>query len=549
MNRDKLVGVVKAIPVAHRIVIGVAIVILVLAAKLFMGWSSQPSYTVLSSGLDDKELASVINELEAQGVPYKIEAGGTRILVPQSDLATTRAKLAEAGVGGGVEPQGYEILKDQGLSMSDAMQQVNFRRALEGELEKALMAMDGINTAKVQLVVPDEKLFTEDQAPATAAVLLDTKTELTDTQVEAITYLVSSSVEGLTTDHITITDTKGRVLSAPGGSSGASGTSKNLDATRQFEALLTSDVQRLLNGYDAQVVVKADLNFDATHTESEQYDPQTQGTVVLRQDSTNENYTGGGTPPNGIVGVDGGTTTDDAAAAGGTSDGITNYTMQKQTVENGVSRVVSTIDQAPGKLEGLHVAVVLDSAATAGATPPDPDKIKSLVSAALGLQTAGTTPRDTIEVQSFALPQTTPATNADGTPVDDSASSSSSTKKSPTSMIPQALGALVLAFVAFSLWRMTRKPKAKKAKKVKGEAGEALGAGAGLALGAGGDVLALDGGYLELGSAAAGDPALMAQHAAMDNLRDDVIDLVQRQPEEIAVLLRGWLADRRAETR
>jgi len=547
MKRDKLVGIVKAIPVAHRVVIAVAVVVLVLAAKLFMGWASQPSYTVLSSGLDDKELASVINELESQGVPYKIENGGTRILVPQKDLATTRAKLAEAGVGGGVEPQGYEILKDQGLSMSDAMQQVNFRRALEGELEKALMAMDGINTAKVQLVVPDEALFTEDQAPATAAVLLDTKTELTDTQVEAITYLVSSSVEGLTTDHITITDTKGRVLSAPGGANGAGGSAKNLQATRQFEALLTSDVQRLLSAYDAQVVVKADLNFDATHTESEQYDPQTQGTVVLRQDSTNENYTGGGTPPNGIVGVDGGTT-DDAAAAGGTTNGITNYTLQKDTVENGVSRVVSTIDQAPGKVEGLHVAVVLDSGVNTGASAPDTDKIKSLVSAALGLQTSGSEPRDTIEVQSFALPATPAATNPDGTPVAADSSSSSSSKKSPMSMIPQALGALVLAFVAFSLWRMTRKPKAKKPKKVKGEAGEALGAGgAGLALGSGAD-FALDGGYLELG-AAGGDPALMAQQAAMDNLRDDVIDLVQRQPEEIAVLLRGWLADRRAEAR
>ncbi len=547
MKRDKLVGIVKAIPVAHRIVIGVAIVILVLAAKLFMGWASQPSYTVLSSGLDDKELASVINELEAEGVPYKIEAGGTRVLVPQKDLATTRAHLAEAGVGVGVEPQGYEILKDQGLSMSDAMQQVNFRRALEGELEKALMAMDGINTAKVQLVVPDEALFTEDQAPATAAVLLDTKTELTDSQVEAITYLVSSSVEGLTVDHITITDTKGRVLSAPGGANGVGGSAKNLEATRQFEALLTTDVQRLLSAYDAQVVVKADLNFDTTHTESEQYDPQTQGTVVLRQDSTNENFTGNGTPPNGIVGVDGGTT-DDAAAAGGTSDGITNYTLEKQTVENGVSRVVSSIDQAPGKVEGLHVAVVLDSGANTGAATPDADKIKTLVSAALGLQTTGSTPRDTIEVQSFDLPAATPATNPDGTPVD-STTSSATSKKSPMSMIPQALGALVLAFVAFSLWRMTRKPKAKKPKKVKGEQGAALSAGGGLALGTGAEAFALDGGYLELGSAGTGDPALMARHAAMDNLRDDVIDLVQRQPEEIAVLLRGWLADRRAEAR
>jgi flagellar M-ring protein FliF len=540
MKRDKLVGIVKAIPVAHRIVIGVAVVILVLATKLFLGWASQPSYTVLSSGLDDKELASVINELEAQGVPYKVEGGGTRILVPQKDLAVTRANLAEAGVGGGVEPVGYEILKDQGLSMSDAMQQVNFRRALEGELQKALQAMDGINTAKVQLVVPDEALFTEDEVPATAAVLLDTRSELSDTQVEAITYLVSSSVEGLTTDHITITDTKGRVLSAPGGAGGLGGSTKNLEMTRQFEALLTTDVQRLLAPYGAQVVVKADLNFDTTHTESEQYDPETQGTVVLRQDSTNEQFTGNGTPPNGIVGVDGGTTDD--AATGASGDGITNYTLQKDTVENGVSRVVSSVDQAPGKVEGLHVAVVLDSGVNTGAASPDTEKITSLVTAALGLQTAGETPRDTIEVQAFDLPAA--AADAAATETDTSAAAE---KKSPMAMIPQALGALVLAFVAFSLWRMTRKPKVKKPKKVKGEKGEALEAGDRLALGSGAEAFALDGGYYELGSGA--DTDLLARQASMDTLRDDVIDLVQRQPEEIAVLLRGWLGDRRAEAR
>jgi flagellar M-ring protein FliF len=546
MNRDKLVGIVKAIPVAHRVVIGVAVVILVLATKLFLGWANQPSYTVLSSGLDDKELAEVINELETQGVPYKIEGGGSRILVPQKDLATTRAGLAEAGVGGGVEPEGYEILKDQGLSMSDAMQQVNFRRALEGELQKALQAMDGIDSAKVQLVVPDESLFTEDQAPATAAVLLDTRSELTDGQVEAVTYMVSSSVEGLTPEHITITDTEGRVLSAPGSASGIAGGGKNLELTQQFEALLTADVQRLLQAYDAEVVVKADLNFDQTHTESETYDPETQGTIVLREDRTSEAYTGDGTPPNGIVGVDGGTTDDAAVGA----DGVTNYTMEQQTVENGVSRVVSTSEQAPGKVEGLHVAIVLDSGVNTGASAPNPEQVRSLVTAALGLQIAGETPRDSIEVQTFDLPATTVATNPDGTPIDEAVAADEAEEKGPLAMLPQALGALVLAFVAFSLWRMTRKPKARKAKKVKGEKGGAIEGAP--ALGAGGINEAFElgaGGFLELGSAAPVDPALLAQHTAMDNLRDDVIDLVQRQPEEIAVLLRGWLADRRAEAR
>jgi flagellar biosynthesis/type III secretory pathway M-ring protein FliF/YscJ len=110
-------------------------------------------------------------------------------------------------------------------------------------------------------------------------------------------------------------------------------------------------------------------------------------------------------------------------------------------------------------------------------------------------------------------------------------------------MLPQVLGALVLAFVAFSMWRMTRKPKAKKAKKA-----DALTAGERPALGSGGDDFALEsGGYLALGAST--DPETMARESAMENLRDDVIDLVQRQPEEIAVLLRSWLADRRAESR
>jgi flagellar M-ring protein FliF len=111
-------------------------------------------------------------------------------------------------------------------------------------------------------------------------------------------------------------------------------------------------------------------------------------------------------------------------------------------------------------------------------------------------------------------------------------------------MLPQALGALVLAFVAFSMWRMTRKPKAKKGKKGNDE----ISLDERPALSAVSEMLSLEpGGYLELGAGA--DPETMARNAHMENLRDDVIDLVQRQPEEIAVLLRSWLADRRAEAR
>ncbi len=557
--REKAVTVLKAMPIAHRVVIVVAGVILVFATRMFLGWLSTPSYTVLASGLDDKELAEVINELETIGVDYKIEAGGSRVVVPRQDLATTKAKLAEAGVGGGIDPPGYELLDKQGLSVSDAMQQANFRRALEGELQKALGQIDGINSATVHLVVPETTLFDEDQNLTTAAVLLDTSSTLSESKVEAVMYLVSQSVEGLSTDNITINDTAGRVLMAPGGGAGGLGSSSdNIEMTRQFESLLAADVQRLLGGFvDAEVVVKADLNFDTTHMESEIYDPLITGvTYVVREDNRIEVSGTGVTVPNGIVGVDGGqvsTTTLSTIAGETTTSGGLEYALDENTTEFGISRLVSTIDQAPGKVEALHVAIVLDSGVNTGVAPANEEDVKAIVAAALGIHiseegqadTIENGRPDTIEVKLFDFPAVDEAAAAAEA---EAAAGPAAAGSSPTKLVPQVLGGLVLLFVGFSMWRMTKKPKVKKAKK-KGDDEEVLAIGPGtrpLVLGPGGTLVprALESGEIDLDMA-----ELDMANQKMESLRDDVIDLVQREPEAIAVLLRSWLADRRVEAR
>ena len=158
-----------ALPLAHQIVIGIAAVVLVMAAFLFFQWVSTPSYTVLYSQLDDSTLSTVVDELDRQGVPYEIEAGGSRVLVPKSDVYQIRASLAAAGVQNGAMPQGYSILDGQGLNVSDFRQRVDYQRALEGEMALTLLAMNDITSATVHLVIPEESLFEEDEEPVTAS--------------------------------------------------------------------------------------------------------------------------------------------------------------------------------------------------------------------------------------------------------------------------------------------------------------------------------------------------------------------------------------------
>ena len=153
----------RSLPPAQRVGIVVAVVVLVMAAVPFMQWVMTPSYALLFAGLEDKHLSEVVNELETRGVPYQLD--GSRVLVPQQQLHRVRADLAAAGVSGTPTVPGYELLDNQALGVSDFRQRVDLQRAVEGELTRTLTAMDGIESATVRLVIPEESLFTEQRKP------------------------------------------------------------------------------------------------------------------------------------------------------------------------------------------------------------------------------------------------------------------------------------------------------------------------------------------------------------------------------------------------
>lgn len=481
----------------QRIGVGAGIVVAVVAVAWFGNWVSTPSFTVLYSNLPPAQVAQVTQSLDSAGIEYQLDGGGSAVLVPRDRVYQVRADLAGQGIQGGVVPVGYELLDSQGLTVSDFRQKVDYQRALEGELSRTLSAMQDIGTATVHLVIPEEALFETDQQQVTASVLLDTAGTLDESDIEAITLLVSASVEGLDASQVTVADTRGTVLHAGGEEGSASVGNSQLRMTQQFEQALSSDINAMLTTVlgsgRASVVVRAELDYNERSTESETYTPES--AIPIRQQNINETFTGAGPSPVGSVGVDG-------QALPVDSDGPVEYIRQEDTTEFGIDKVVIRSVDAPGTIKRLSVAVVVDDGSQTGSSAPDVAAVEALVTAAAGIQADR---GDSVEVSAAPFPPP-----ADVAEIEEVASGGF------MAMIPTILGGVLLLIVAVGLFLMSR----------------GGGGGAQVAL----PVQAIEGAtYVESNYDA----------AQFNSMTSDVAQLVERQPEEIATLLRSWLADRR----
>jgi flagellar M-ring protein FliF len=488
--KDRLAALVRSLPPAQRAGIAVALVVLVMAAVPFVRWVTTPSYTLLFAGLEDQQLAEIITELEGRGIPFQLE--GSRVLVPQSQLHRVRADLAQAGVSATPTVPGYELLDAQALGVSDFRQRVDLQRAVEGELSRTLAAMDGIETATVRLVLPEESLFTEQRRPATASVLLRPTRELSTGQIEAVTLLVSSAVEGLSPEEITVADTAGRVLHTPGEGQTGGVSDRQLRRTREYESQLTSDLSQLVEratGNPAAVTVRATLNFDEFETQTEQFDAEA---IPLREQTSQERYEGTGVPvAGGTVGVDGGPLL--------TGEGAGNYEREDATREFGVGRTTTRTVQAPGTLEKQSVALVVERGA-----PVTDVELRDLVGAAAGID-------PDLRDEAIAISRVESPPVAAPEIVED--------EPGLLAALEQALAIFLIVAIAVGLWLMSRRRRGSEVE--------------------------------EKVVPAQVRPTAVAIDDREDELpqgpsvQDEVAALVERQPEEIAALLRGWLADRR----
>src|SRR4051794_18998350 len=209
----KLPQTLAAMPARTKIAFAGAALAFVVALFLLLRMAGAPSYTILAAGLDPSDTGKITAVLDEQAIAYELQANGTTVAVEENSMARARVALAEGGVStGSAGGPGFELFDNQKLGASDFQQQVTYQRALEGEIARTIGSVSGVNGAQVQLVLPQDDLFADSSTPATAAVLLEGSTTGLDAgAVRGIAQLTASSVKGLKSENVTITDGDGRL--------------------------------------------------------------------------------------------------------------------------------------------------------------------------------------------------------------------------------------------------------------------------------------------------------------------------------------------------
>ena len=497
---------------------------LLVAVFLVVRWVSAPSYAPLYSNLSGKDASAVIEQLDAQGVPYQITGGGGTIMVPRSDVYSTRIALSGKGLPSSSDG-GYSLLDDQGLSTSESQEQTNFKRAMEGELSKTIEAIDGVDTAVVHLAIPQKRVFTDQQDPATASVLVATtpgKT-LDDEQVQAVVNLVASSIDGLSPKKVTVADATGKVLTADSADTGAGAASTRSKQVQEFQSSMQAEIQSVLDRVvgpgNSTTTVTADLDFDKSVTDSRKYDAQT-GVPPLSESRSNETYTGAGAPTangvNGVVGPDGQM---DPNANGANGDSA--YRNRKETKDNAVGQTVEHRETAPGSVNSLHIGVVLDATAAAAIQP---QVVKDLISNAVGIKAAR---GDTIDVSSMPFDRSAEKAAAAELAA---AKDAEAAHRRNALLRNLGIGAGIILMLVLA-WLQARRRAA-----ARDEARSYLV-----------EQLRTDAANR---AAALESPALAAletaEQEADESMREELLALVEKQPEDVAALLRGWLVEPRS---
>ncbi|MEO9238554.1 MAG: flagellar basal-body MS-ring/collar protein FliF, partial [Jatrophihabitantaceae bacterium] len=190
---------------------------LIIGGYLFSSWASKPSYAPLFTNLSPTDASGIIDKLNTAKTPYQLAANGTEILVPQKDVYTTRLAMSSAGLPSSTTSS-YSLLDKEGITTSDFKQHVDYQRALEGELSKTIMSINGVLNAQVHLAIPQNTVFTDGTQKTTGSVLVTTApgTTLTSGQVQSIVNLVASSVPNLSPDQVSVSDSTGKQLSSGG---------------------------------------------------------------------------------------------------------------------------------------------------------------------------------------------------------------------------------------------------------------------------------------------------------------------------------------------
>ncbi|MDU4998345.1 MAG: flagellar basal-body MS-ring/collar protein FliF [Enterobacteriaceae bacterium] len=374
----------RANPKIPLMVAAAAAVAIVVAMVL---WAKSPDYRTLYSNLSDQDGGAIVTQLTQMNIPYRFSENGGAIEVPADKVHELRLRLAQQGLpkGGAV---GFELLDQEKFGISQFSEQVNYQRALEGELARTIETLGPVKTARVHLAMPKPSLFVREQKSPSASITVNLAPgrAMDDGQITAIVHLVSSAVAGLPPGNVTVVDQSGRLLTQ----SNTAGRDLN-DAQLKYAADVEGRVQRRIESILAPIVgngnvhaqVTAQIDFANKEQTEEQYQPNGDASqAVLRSRQTNESEQIGGSYPGGVPGALSNQpapanaapiTTPQANQQNGqqnqngqqTASSTTNNTVPRNTTRNEtanyeVDRTIRHTKMNVGDIERLSVAVVVN---------------------------------------------------------------------------------------------------------------------------------------------------------------------------------------------
>ena len=380
-------AVLENIRANPRILFFVAAAAAISIVIALMFWAKEPDYRVLYSNISEEDGGAVVTQLKQMQVPYRFAEHDGSIEIPAEQIYEVRLKLAQQGLpkGGSV---GFELLDQEKFGISQFNEQVNFQRALEGELSRTIETLGPVRSARVHLAMPKPSLFLQDRKEPSASVTLNliNGRTLDSGQVSAISFMISSAVPGLSADRVTIVDQSGHMMSQ----NGAQATqTTQLQYVRKMEA----DYQRRIQAILAPIVgtqnvrtqVTAQVDFTQHEQTAEQYQPNARPeNMAIRSRQSSNNEQGGKNAVGGVPGAlsnqppapvstpiedpaaqqanrQGGTNGNNAAPAAAPAPTLAPYNKQSEETTNyEVDKTLTHIKRNTGVLERLSVAVVVN---------------------------------------------------------------------------------------------------------------------------------------------------------------------------------------------
>jgi flagellar M-ring protein FliF len=522
------------LPTPKRIALVFFTTVVLLGVGLLSVLGSREHYATLYSELSTEDAAQIVEKLKTAQVPYQLEANGTVIQVPEDKVAGLRLELAAGGLprGGSV---GFEIFDRSRIGATEFEQNINLRRALEGELARSVMSVDGVKNARVHLVLPEHRLFAarEESASASVVVKLANSANFGRREVAAVVYLVSMAVPGLNKDRVSVVSTEGLTLHRPNsdatgaGDLAGEGEEQSRVIATQLEGDAQAQLERVVGPGNADVRVNVELNPASKERTEELYEPSK---TALRSEHKTEESSG--TTEAGVAGVPGAKSNLPDAKEGeaeetppGTGGGI----RKSQTRNWEVQRITQKTTTPPGEIRRLSVAVVLngryekhgENSVFVARTPDEVQSMVAIVKHAVGFNSER---GDEVELRAVQFARLD--ANDDPQALDPLAKY----RRYLPLVAAGLLGVLLLASVIM-VWRRS---KAKNA-------AAALALAAPLAPGQLGGLIAGER-AIQLGSEQARTLLLEDAAPGSDEIRARAMELAAKDPATAAVVLRRWLS-------